>query len=232
MTFNGCCARSKLCNVLFSYELARRLSGAAPAFAEPEVADAVRSLPGTAGCSLPNAKQICVAAFNPGLMLDTNFVTSATGTITGWVFWAFTPIIRLSPYGHLLTTGPGSGAVLARLAIGELRSPTSTAVYFDKAQERPSSEFSRCGEPGGRRTAVRRSIHSVEGDVRCGRENSATRDQSPTFGPAGQETGLRESHQSSGPTPSDGPGSRKRTLTPLGSAAEAGDEARMPTIER
>lgn len=135
--------RSKLCNVLFTYELARRLSGAAPAAAEPEVAAAVRALPGTAGCSLPHARGVSVAAFNPGLMLDTNFVTSSAGTVTGWVAWLFTPLVRLSPFGHLLATGPASGATLARLAMSELKATAPTSVYFDKANERPSSEFSR-----------------------------------------------------------------------------------------
>lgn len=138
-----CYARSKLCNVLFTFELARRLSGAAPAAAEPEVAAAARSLPGTAGCSLPHAKEICVTAFNPGLMLDTNFVTSAAGTAAGWVAWVLTPLLRLTVLGTIMTTAGSSGVTLARLAMGELKATAQTAVYFDKAHEKPSSEFSR-----------------------------------------------------------------------------------------
>ena len=59
-------SRSKLCNVLFTNELARRLSGATPHGAAAAVAEAAAALPGTGACSLPAANTITVLAMNPG----------------------------------------------------------------------------------------------------------------------------------------------------------------------
>lgn len=109
---------------------------------------AVRALPGGASCKLPGAKQICVAAFSPGLMLDTMFYSSGAGAVSGWIAWALTPLLRLTALGTFMATGAASGALLARAAVGELRATRPTSIYFDQKDEKPSSEFSRWGGGG------------------------------------------------------------------------------------
>lgn len=63
--------RSKLCNVLFTNELALRLSGATPFGTSEEVAAAALARKEKLSCRLPQARSIRVVAMNPGLMLDT-----------------------------------------------------------------------------------------------------------------------------------------------------------------
>ena len=137
-------SRSKLCNVLFTHELAHRLSGAAPA--------ATRA-PGGSSCSLPAARSLRVLAFNPGLMLDTNFVTASTGRVIGWLAAALRPLLLLTSLSRLLRTGPQSGAVLAQIAMGEVGAGAN-AAYFDGPAQKPSSDFSLSAEGAAARRAV------------------------------------------------------------------------------
>ena len=62
-------SRSKLCNVLFAAELARRLSGATTPRAGPDTLAALAAVPGGASCTLPGSRSIRVVSLNPGAML-------------------------------------------------------------------------------------------------------------------------------------------------------------------
>ena len=139
---NRCYSRSKLCNVLFSHELARRLSGAAPAAAEPAVAAAVAALPSNAACALPAAKSIRILALNPGLMLDSSFAVNALG-VAGWVFYLLSPLLRYSPLGRLMRPVTVSGAVLAKVATGQLSGDAPSGTYIDDGAPKAASAFTR-----------------------------------------------------------------------------------------
>lgn len=91
-------AQSKLANVLFTHQLALRLSGDLPeGLAEPEdtnqqgagafeMARLMQALPRRT-CALPHAASLRVLAFNPGMMLDSNFIASSVG-------WVRVPLAR------------------------------------------------------------------------------------------------------------------------------------------
>mmetsp|Transcript_4670 Transcript_4670/g.14227 ORF Transcript_4670/g.14227 Transcript_4670/m.14227 type:complete len:388 (-) Transcript_4670:299-1462(-) len=154
-------SRSKLCNVLFTNELARRLSGAVP-YALPDAAlDAWRSSR-AAVCTLPAARTIQVVAMNPGLMLDSGFFSGVLGRFLGWLVWLLTPLLRITPARRFLRSAASSGVTLARLALPAPPSPTAvstsagalvaapasktgavSAVFFDGDEVKPSSAFSR-----------------------------------------------------------------------------------------
>ena len=153
-------ARSKLCNVFFTNELARRLSGSHPASVSDDVATALDSLPGNASITLPHAKQLKVIAYNPGLMLDTNFAANSAGKVLGFLAWAVAPILRLTPLGALMRSGSLSGERLARLALGEIAGE-ATATYVSDESILPSSVFSRSME-GTTKHAVALWTHSLE----------------------------------------------------------------------
>ncbi|CAE8615713.1 unnamed protein product [Polarella glacialis] len=138
--------RSKLCNVLFTNELARRLSGAVPFGADESVARTSRAAVTNASCKLPAARSLTVIAMNPGLMLDTNFFTGVVGAGLSWVAYALTPVLRLTPIGKLMRSGPGSGEDLAVLARGGGGSQAATAAFYNGQEMHPSSEFSRSQE--------------------------------------------------------------------------------------
>jgi NAD(P)-dependent dehydrogenase (short-subunit alcohol dehydrogenase family) len=137
-------SRSKLCNVFFTNELARRMGGAAPHGVEADVVAALAAVPGGAVATLAGAQSVEVLAFNPGLMLDTGFFTGIMGGVAGTIARWLTPIARLTSMGRFLRSGPASGEALARIAscpASEL--PVATAAYYDGPTTKPSSEFSR-----------------------------------------------------------------------------------------
>ena len=134
--------------MLFTHELARRTSAAVP----PPPA-AVSSAPGSASNTLPGSRQIEVLAFNPGLMLDTGFATGVAGGVLGAVAWALSPVLRMTPLGRLMRSGPASGADLAHVAsVPSPLPPPGTAPFYDGREVKPSSEFSR-SEAGARAAA-------------------------------------------------------------------------------
>lgn len=136
--------RSKLLNVMFTHELARRLSGAPPRAAPPAVAAAQAAVSGARSCALPAAASVTVVAMNPGLMLDSKFLTGVAGSAVGVIAWLLSPVIRFFvPY---MRTMGESGAVLADIAEGRAggaEGAAATAAYFDGAALKPSSYFSR-----------------------------------------------------------------------------------------
>lgn len=136
-------SRSKLANVLFTYSLALRLSGDLPAGVLPTsaVGQALSRLPAVRQCSLPCAPTLRVLAFNPGLLLDTAFVSGVAGAVVGWVAYAASPLLRLTPLGRFMRSAPVSGLHLAQLARGEVGCAT-TAAYYDGLDRKASSEFS------------------------------------------------------------------------------------------
>ena len=94
-------SRSKLCNVLFTYELNRRLQAA-----------------GT---------PITVVAMNPGLMLETGFF-QPLGPVLGTALWLLAPVVRLvAPFAR---HSHASGAALAQIATSPDHAST-TAVFYD-----------------------------------------------------------------------------------------------------
>ena len=138
-------SRSKLCNVFFTNELALRTTGAIPITVEPSVAAAATTLPQKSSCKLSNAKQVKCVAFNPGLMLDTDFVKNIMGGIIGAFAWFLLPVLRMTSVEHVLRSGPLSGGRLARIATGKILSD-STAAFVSDETPHPSSEFSRSME--------------------------------------------------------------------------------------
>lgn len=132
--------RSKLANVLFTHELARRLSGAAPRGCEATVVAAMAAVAGGASCTLAGARATTVVAFNPGLMLDSNFVVGVAGSFIGAVAWALTPVIRL--FSSLARSAEVSGPHLAAIALPDSATP-ETAAYWDGPSLKNSSAFSR-----------------------------------------------------------------------------------------
>ncbi|CAE8628625.1 unnamed protein product [Polarella glacialis] len=139
-------SRSKLCNVLSTNELARRLSGAVPFGADEMVARTSQEAVTNASCKLPTARSLTVIAMNPGLMLDTNFVTGVVGDRLGWVAYALSPVLLLMPIGKLMRSGSGSGEDLAVLACGGGDAQAATAAFYSGHEVHPSSEFSRSRE--------------------------------------------------------------------------------------
>ena len=141
--------RSKLLNVLFTHELARQLSGAAPHAA---AAAAAAAMPRAAACALPGAPATRVLAYNPGLMLDTAFVASLTGSwLVGALAWLLTPALRWTSLGRFLADAPSSGAALAELALPTPASAPwldagATAAYYDKRALAPASAFARSAD--------------------------------------------------------------------------------------
>jgi NAD(P)-dependent dehydrogenase (short-subunit alcohol dehydrogenase family) len=119
--------RSKLLNVLFTHELAQQLAGAAHSAA--------------------------VLAYNPGLMLETNFVSSLTGSwLVGLLAWLLMPAIRwLTPMGRFMQDASTSGTQLGELALPTpasaawLQAPGSSAAatYYDKATATAPNAFTQ-----------------------------------------------------------------------------------------
>lgn len=139
-------SRSKLCNIFFTNELAFRLSGDVPKNLDESTIAATLLLPHRSSCTLSSAKRIRCVAYNPGLMLDSKFVTSSMGSILGWVVYLLSPVIRLTSLGSLMRSTPVSGERLCRLALGEIASDGSaeavTAAYYSDESRIPSSTFS------------------------------------------------------------------------------------------
>ena len=136
-------SRSKVCNVLFSQELGRLLSGAAPPLAEAEVAPAVAAMGSSASCTLPTAKSIRVLSLNPGAMLDSDFVKNSVGVVAGYVAYLLMPILFLTPLRRILRTCSRSGAVLAKVATGELSASAPSGSYVSDGAAQPASAFAR-----------------------------------------------------------------------------------------
>lgn len=136
-------SQSKLCNVLFAQELARRTSGAAPKGAAADVAAAAAALPGAASCTLPGARSLSVVSFNPGAMMDGNFVAGVAGPIVAAVAWALTPLLRYAPIiGPLMRSAAESGPVLAAIAVpAEARD--DTGAYYNGPAVQNASAFAR-----------------------------------------------------------------------------------------
>ena len=78
-------------------------------------------------------------------MLDTHFASNAMGPVIGTIAWLVRPLLQFTPLGHLLRTGPQSGARLAKLATGALL-PDITAAFVNDEEAIPSSTFSRSME--------------------------------------------------------------------------------------
>lgn len=107
-----------------------------------EVAQAASKSPTNRACGLEHASTITSVAMNPGLMLDTGFVTAIGGKFLGYVAWALIPLLRWTPVGRLMRDATMSGQDLARLAVDE-KFAGITAAFFDGNKQKPSSEFSR-----------------------------------------------------------------------------------------
>lgn len=145
-------SRSKLSNVMFTNELARRLTGASPYAVSSDIAAACKAAPGAASCSLPSARGISVIAMNPGLMLDSGFVAGVAGKFAGYLAYGLAPILRWTPIGNLMRSAPESGVVLAKLAVQPLPLAEDiaaatvvkpvTAAYFNGHQLQATSDFS------------------------------------------------------------------------------------------
>jgi len=135
-------SRSKLLNVMFTYELARRLARSVPNGTGPETKLAIEALSNGATNNLPTAKSIQIIAMNPGLMLDTGFFSNVVGKTLATTVWFATPVLRLTHMGNFLRSGPRSGEDLAALAVSK-DFDGITATYFDGAKVKQSSEFSR-----------------------------------------------------------------------------------------
>ena len=81
-------------------------------------------------------------AFNPGLMLDTGFVTGFAGGIVGFIARVLTPLLRILPIGRFIRSGPSSGIALAHLTTAS-DLPVTSAAYYDGPALKLSSAFSR-----------------------------------------------------------------------------------------
>jgi NAD(P)-dependent dehydrogenase (short-subunit alcohol dehydrogenase family) len=139
-------SRSKLCNVFYTNELAFRLSGAVPKTIDEEaVVAAATKRPQKSSCQLPHAKDLKVLAYNPGLMLDTQFFEKIAGSFAGTLAWLLTPLLQYTPAGRFLRSGPLSGGRLARIATGTLLADENAAFASDE-KAKPSSVFSRSKE--------------------------------------------------------------------------------------
>lgn len=137
-------ARSKACNVLYTYELARRTSGALPHALEASARGAAGSVPRAKSSTLPGASSVQVLAFNPGLMLDTGFAAGVAGPLLARVARTAVPVLRFTRIGTFLRSGATSGADLARIATPAgpaLEVPS--AAYYDGPRLHPSSAFTR-----------------------------------------------------------------------------------------
>jgi hypothetical protein len=86
-----------------------------------------------------------VVAFNPGMMLDSNFIASSVGWAAGWLLYLLQPLVRFTPLAHLQRSQQLSGERLARLALGALCSTdgAATAAYYQDEAALPSSEYAR-----------------------------------------------------------------------------------------
>jgi NAD(P)-dependent dehydrogenase (short-subunit alcohol dehydrogenase family) len=135
-------SRSKACNVFFTHELARRTSGELPNAVATDARAMAATLDGSRACRLPGAGAIEVLAFNPGLMLDTGFVAGVAGSFMAKVARTLTPVLRRTRIGHLMRSGPMSGADLASIATSATL-PAKTAAYYDGPRLHPTSEFTR-----------------------------------------------------------------------------------------
>jgi NAD(P)-dependent dehydrogenase (short-subunit alcohol dehydrogenase family) len=133
-------SQSKLCNVLFAQELARRTSGAAPKGAPADVAAAAAALPGAAACALPGARALSVVSMNPGAMMDGNFVAGVAGPVVAAVAWALTPLLRYAPViGRLMRSAAESGPVLAGIALPAAPRDDAAAYYNGPAVQNASA---------------------------------------------------------------------------------------------
>jgi len=83
-----------------------------------------------------------VLALNPGLMLDSSFATSSLGKL-GWVLYALSPLLRLTPLGRLMRPVALSGAVLAKVATGQLSGDAPSGTYVDDGAPKAASAFAR-----------------------------------------------------------------------------------------
>jgi len=144
--------RSKLCYILFTNELARRLSGTPPRDCAEDVVSKLASIPGAKSCALPGASIIKVISFNPGLMLDGTFVSASQGSFIGGLAYLLQPLLSLTPIGKVLRSNAISGPVLARLALPhapelgglpEVGAADASAAYFDGERLHATSAFSR-----------------------------------------------------------------------------------------
>jgi hypothetical protein len=137
--------RSKLCNVLFTRDLARRLSGAPPPDStDAEALAAAAALPGGAACALPAARSVRVLALNPGLMLDTSFNANSFGRFMGALVYYLSPLLRLTPLRRIMRTAAASGALVAAVAQGVRHGDAPSGTYFSSdGTPQPPSVFAR-----------------------------------------------------------------------------------------
>ena len=91
--------------------------------------------------ALPAARNIKVIAFNPGLMLDTNFVAGIS-SVAGFFARTLGPLILpLTSAGRFARNPKDSGLRLARLAHGNLVGD-ATAAFVSDDDVIPTSAFS------------------------------------------------------------------------------------------
>lgn len=95
-------------------------------------------------------------------MLDTGFVAGIAGSgFIGAIAWGLSPLLRLTPFGRLLRSGPSSGADLGVLASlpAPLAPPPGVAPYYDGRVQQPASEFAL--SEAGAKAAVELWQHSL-----------------------------------------------------------------------
>ena len=132
-------SRSKLCNVFFTQELALRLSGSISTHIPVTVAALAGKKQQRLSCTLPQAKHIKVTAYNPGLMLDTQFFAGAAGAALANIVWFLGAmgVLSLTPLGPLMRSGPVSGPRLAKLASGALLPTVAVGFVSDEVRVWP-----------------------------------------------------------------------------------------------
>ena len=137
-------SRSKLCNVLFAAELARRLSGATTPLADPETLAALAAVPGGASCTLPGSRSIRVVSLNPGAMLGTSFIAGIVGPFAGWILVSMMSVILpLTPFRRLLRDVKKSGPILAKVATGECCADVPSGSFISDGEAHAASAFAR-----------------------------------------------------------------------------------------
>ena len=133
-------SRSKLYQILFTYELSRRINGSYPQYIPDSVKEVVTNLPRGNSCNLAEGKSISVIAMCPGVLPDSNAMSCMLGPTAGFIIWLLSRILRMIPYcRRLMRTLKESGHHLANLAL--YPRDGGTAGFFVDGVAVPSSKF-------------------------------------------------------------------------------------------
>ena len=133
-------SRSKLFQILFTYELSRRINGSYPQYIPDSVKEVVTNLPRGNSCNLAEGKSISVIAMCPGALPESNAMSGMLGPTVGFIIWLLIPILRMIPYcRRLMRTLKESGHHLANLAL--FPRDGGTAGFFVDGVAVPSSKF-------------------------------------------------------------------------------------------